>query len=193
MTHAELLAALAEVTSLLGRLGVRHFVGGSLASSAHGVPRASLDADLVAELGQQHVAGLVAGLGEAFACDEGRIRDAIVRRRSFNLIHIATMYKIDMFVSKGRPFDSQAFERARRLPLDEAPGATGHWVASAEDIVLAKLEWFRDGGAVSERQWGDVIGVLRTATAIDREYLQRWASALGVADLMQRALAEAAA
>jgi hypothetical protein len=102
------------------------------------------------------------------------------------------MFKIDVFVPKGRPFDDEAASRARAVDLDGRPGVRSFPVASAEDTVLAKLEWFRAGGGVSERQWHDVVGVLKVTPDVDHAYLRRWASTLGVADLLERALAEAA-
>ena len=102
------------------------------------------------------------------------------------------MFKIDVFVSKGRPFDQEAASRARPQAIDEAEDGPLFPVASAEDVVLAKLEWFRLGGETSERQWWDVIGVLRVAEDADRAYLRRWAAALSLTDLLERALADAA-
>jgi hypothetical protein len=102
------------------------------------------------------------------------------------------MFKIDVFVSKGRPFDREAAERARPQAIDETPDAARFLVASPEDTVLAKLEWFRLCGETSERQWWDVVGILKVTEDADRSYLQRWAASLGVADLLERALAEAA-
>lgn len=191
MSEPDLLAALGPVLRVLGDLGVRHFVGGSIASSAHGVARASVDGDVVAELGPAHVSPLVAALRDTYYVPEERIRDAVARRASFNLIHLDTMLKVDVFVSRDRPFDRRAFERARPAPIAGAPGATLP-VSSAEDVVLAKLEWYRRGGEVSERQWSDVSGVLRVSgSAIDRPYLRQNAIELGVGDLLDRALAEA--
>jgi hypothetical protein len=118
------------------------------------------------------------------------IQQAIQRRGSFNLIHLNTMFKVDIFIPKGRPFDRQQFERR----IAEKVGADRDrqiWVLSAEDVVLAKLEWFRLGGEVSERQWRDILGVMKTQqSALDIAYLKQWAQTLGVADLMERALEE---
>ncbi len=190
MTAPDLFLALGPVLEVLRALDVRHYVGGSIASSAHGVPRASIDADVVAELGPRHVAPLAAALREAYYVSEERVRDAVSRRGSFNVIHLETMVKVDVFVSRDRPFDRRAFDRAR--PATPAGGSEIP-VSSAEDTILAKLEWFRRGGEVSERQWGDVLGVLRAATALDQAHLQKGAAELGVADLLARALTEAAA
>jgi len=130
VTASELLAALAPVIDALEALGVRHYIGGSVASSAHGVPRASIDADVVADLSSEHVAPLVARLGDAYYIDEGRVRSAVESRRSFNAIHLATMFKVDVFVNKRRPFDRQAQERARPESLTDASGGRRFFLAT---------------------------------------------------------------
>jgi hypothetical protein len=184
----ELAAALLPVAGALRTLGVPYYVGGSIASSARGTPRASLDADVVVALALEHVDPLIAAIGDAYyASREGMVR-AIVARRSFNLIHLATMFKIDMFVTKGRPYDVGVFDRATTEVFEVGEPAV--MVASAEDTVLAKLEWFQAGGGVSERQWSDVIGVIEGDRPLDLVYLRRWAADLGVASLLEQALAE---
>lgn len=191
MSDPDLLVALGPVLRALGDLSVRHFVGGSIASSAHGVARASVDADVVAELAAEHVGPLVAALRDTYYVPEERIRDAVARRASFNVIHLESMLKVDVFVSRDRPFDRRAFDRSRPASVGEPGGATLP-VSSAEDVVLAKLEWYRRGGEVSERQWTDVMGVLQVAgSALDVRYLRRSAVELGVGDLLHRALEEA--
>ena len=193
MTDPDLLAALGPVLDLLRELGVRHYIGGSIASSAHGVARASIDVDIVVELGPEHSERLSLGLRDGYYVPEARVRDAVARRTSFNLIHLETMVKVDVFVSKGRPFDRRAMERVRLEPAGSA-GERPLPLASAEDVVLAKLEWFRQGGEVSERQRTDVLGVLRASGAsMDVAYLDQGARELGVADLLARALHEAGA
>jgi hypothetical protein len=192
LTAPDLVAALLPVIEALDSLGVGYYVGGSVASSIHGVPRASIDADLIAELGAEHVAPLAARLSALFYLDEGRMRDAVERRLSFNVIHLASMFKVDVFVSKGRPFDVEASGRARLEALGESPDAPKARVASPEDTLLAKLEWYRRGGESSERQWSDILGLLRVRTGrLDLAYLADWARALGVADLLERASRQA--
>jgi len=187
----DIVAALEPVVDALTALGVRYQVGGSVASSALGVPRSTLDVDVVCELREEHVADFVARLVDAYYVDADMIRDAIGRRASFNVIHLATMLKVDVFVRKGRPFDRKSFERGVRRPLDDSPGARLFDVTSAEDIVLHKLEWFRLGDGVSERQWTDVVGVIAVQREeLDLAYLRRWAAELGIEDLLQRALAD---
>ena len=191
MNAPDLVAALRPVLSVLGDLGVRHFVGGSIASSAHGVARASLDVDVVAELEAVHVTRFVGALQDAYYVDVTRVRAAVESRRSFNLIHLATMFKVDVFVSKHRPFDLSAFARAGTA--SPGPGLESQPIpmASAEDVLLAKLEWYRRGGEVSERQWTDVVGIVRVVSgALDVEYLRLWAVPLGVKDLLERILGQ---
>ena len=191
MTSADLIAAVMPVAECLERLGVRWFLTGSTASSAHGIARASIDGDLVAELEPAHVDALVACLGNAYYVPAEPLRAAVGERRSFNLIHLSTMFKVHVFVSRQRGFDLAAADRATTEPLDDAADAPRLPTATPEDTVLAKLEWFRRGGEVSERQWWDIIGVLRVARHADRAHLRTWAIQLGVADLLERALAAA--
>ena len=191
MIAPDLLAAVGPVLDLLQEIGVRHYVGGSIASSAHGVARASIDADVVAELRPEHADRLSSALRGDYYVPEERVRDGIARKASFNVIHLETMLKVDVFVSKDRPFDRRAMERVRPSS-PEAADERSLPLASAEDTVLAKLEWFRRGGEVSERQWTDVLGVLRAGgDALDRRYLEDGARELAVSDLLARALAEA--
>ncbi len=190
MTEADLIAALRPVVEAFDALGVRYFLGGSIASSAHGVARASLDADLIAELDPSHIERLAHQLREAYYVPIEQMRTAAAERRSFNLIHLASMFKIDVFVSKNRPFDRSAAGRARLHAIGERTDRQ-FFVASAEDTVVAKLEWFRNGGETSERQWWDIVGVLRVGGAADHAYLRRWAGDLGVGDLLERAMVDA--
>jgi hypothetical protein len=192
LTSSDLLGALTPVIDALERLGVPCYIGGSLASSVHGVPRASIDADVIADLRPEHVGPLASALAGAYYLDQDRIEAAVQARRSFNAIHLDTMFKIDVFAAKARPFDLEALTRARPEALEDAPGARRFPVATPEDTVLAKLEWFRAGGESSERQWTDVVGILKAGgEALDRAYLARWAASIDVGDLLERALGDA--
>ena len=119
MTDSDLVAALQPVADAFDALGVRYYLGGSVASSAHGIARASLDADVVAALEPEHADALIAHLTPAYYVPVDRLRSAVTARSSFNLIHLATMFKIDVFVSKGRPFDREAAARTR--PASPSP------------------------------------------------------------------------
>jgi hypothetical protein len=187
VTEPDLLLALGPVLEVLRGLGVRHYVGGSIASSAHGVPRASIDVDVMAELAPAHTERLIAALRGTYYIPEHRVTAAIALQQSFNVIHFDSMIKVDVFVSRGRSFDDRALDRAQATTLE---GVGNVPLLSAEDTVLAKLDWFRRGGEVSERQWSDVVGVLRVSGPLDRAYLDDGARELGVADLLERARAE---
>jgi hypothetical protein len=183
------LEALIEVAAAFDEMGIRWYIGGSVASSARGVARASLDVDVVAELRHEHAVAFARRLRSTFYVDEESILDALRHRSSFNMVHLPTALKVDVFAPRDRPFDRAALSRAVREPLDLEGTGPAYPVATSEDVVISKLEWFRDGGEVSERQWTDVLGVLRIAgDAIDRAYLERTAASLGLSPLLERAL-----
>ena len=180
---------LRRVVQVLDSLGVRHALGGSFASSYHGKARTTMDADLVVDLGLDHAAALARALGDRFYMDVEVARTAIRTRGSFNVISLDTSFKVDLFVLGERPYDRVAFERRRRVDLGDGLACD---IVSPEDIILAKLAWFRAGGAVSDLQWGDVLGVLRgQGPRLDRSYLAKWAGALDLWDLLKRATDEA--
>lgn len=182
---------LLEVLDVLEHLGLRHHLGGSYASSVHGLPRQTRDADLVVEFHEEAVPGFVKSLEDRFYLDEDRIRHAVRRRSSFNLIHLATGFKVDVFVKGTALFDESELKRSQVAELAEMGGRAVP-VKSPEDTVLRKLLWFSEGGKTSERQWSDVLGVLKVQRqTLELEYLERWADVLGVRDLLTRALEEA--
>ena len=187
----EQIAVTLAVVDTLDALGVLYAIGGSFASALHGVMRATMDADLVADLRLEHVEPLAQALDDAFYADAEMMRDAIRRHGSFNLIHLDTVFKVDVFVAKPRPFDRSQLARRQLHLLSEDPERHAY-ITSAEDIILSKLEWYRMGGEVSERQWRDVLGVLKVqGDRLDRDYVRRMAVELGVTDLLERALEEA--
>ncbi len=189
MNQTGILLAMAPVIEAFERLGIGYYVGGSVASSAHGLPRTTLDVDLVADLAPQQVGALVAALEDDDYIDADAIHDAIRHDASFNLVHLATMVKLDVYVLKRRTYDQGAFARAGKAFL--VPQESGFQVAlsSAEDVVLYKLHWFRLGGEVSDRQWSDVLGVLKVqGSSLDLQYMRKWADDLQVADLLRQAL-----
>jgi hypothetical protein len=188
---SEPVQATLRVIEALEALGVPYLIGGSLASAVHGVVRTTLDADLLADLRLEHVEPLTLALGEAFYVDAESIRDAIQRRSTFNVIHLETMFKVDIFIPKPRPFDQVQLQRRTKQVIATDPEHEAY-VASAEDTILAKLEWYRRGSEVSDRQWQDVLGVLKVqGNRLDLAYLRQWATSLGVSDLLEKALAEA--
>jgi hypothetical protein len=186
----EQIVATKLVTDALDALDVPYVIGGSFASALHGVMRATMDADLVADLRLEHAAPLAQALGGGFYADVEMMRDAIRRRSSFNVIHLETAFKVDVFVAKSRPFDRSQLARRQSYLLSDDPEYSA-FVASAEDIVLSKLEWYRLGGEVSDRQWRDVLGVLQVqGERLDRDYMRAMAGELNVTDLLARAFQE---
>ena len=190
MNDPEFLRGALLVADTLDALGVPYAIGGSLATVLHGIPRTTIDADLVADLQPEHISPFVRTLRDEFHVDPLAIVDAMQRRSSFNLIHRTSMFKVDVFLPKERTFDRMQLQRrSREVILDEPERMA--WVTSAEDIILAKLEWFRMGGEVSERQWRDVLGVMKTqGTRLDEAYLRHWAAELEISDLLERAFSE---
>lgn len=179
------------VAGTFERLGIPYLVGGSLASSLHGIPRATLDADVVAGIEPTHVAHLVGAFGEAFYLDEGAIREAVKQRASFNLIHLETLFKVDVFVAKDDPASLEQMRRRQTFVIRRAPRRE-LVVASPEDVVAHKLYWFKLGDEVAERQWADAVGVPKVAgESLDLAYLWRIAELRGVEGLLRRALEEA--
>jgi hypothetical protein len=181
-----------KVVQALEALRVPYVVCGSVASAIHGIPRTTMDSDLVADLSQEHVTPLAAALQSEFYLDEDSMRESIDRRSSFNVIYIDTMFKVDLFIPKARSFDQAQLADRVEMEVTSDPQRKA-WFVTAENIVLAKLEWFQLGDQVSERQWRDVLGVLKTqGKNLDFAYMQQMAKTLGVADLLKLALDEAA-
>jgi hypothetical protein len=175
--------------AVLEELGIEYALGGSLASSLQGEPRSTNDVDFAVRLEAHHVTPLVARLAPDFVVDESSLRDAIRHGRSTQVYFLPFVLKIDVFVRGASAFDRSEF--ARRVPVHIA-GHARLYAASAEDNLLRKLLWFRDGGGVSDRQWRDVLGILRVSgPGLDHRYLQQWAVRLGVKDLLERAVAQA--
>ncbi len=188
MSGALAISALLRVLELLDGLGVRYVVGGSFASSAHGVPRSTNDADVVVDMSVSQAQGLAGQLGAGFYSDVRMMEDALQRGTSFNVIHLSSNFKIDFFPSGADPFRRSELTRRRA----ELIGQATVYFSSPEDIILAKLRWYRDGGEVSERQWRDILGVIEVqGERLDRAHLRRWAFELQVEDLLDRALGEA--
>jgi hypothetical protein len=181
-----------KVTAVFEKLGVRYLIGGSLASTLHGMVRTTQDSDIITEMRPEHIQPFVAALQSEFYIDEEMIAESIQRNSSFNIIHRESMFKVDVFIPRPRPFLQSQLVRAQRQTFPYETEISAKF-ASPEDVILAKLEWYRMGGEVSERQWRDILGVLKTrAGELDFDYLRKWAKELKVSDLLERADGEAA-
>jgi hypothetical protein len=180
-----------RVTNILETLDVPYLIGGSLASTLYGMVRMTQDSDIVTEMQFEHVQPFIESLQDEFYMDEEMIAEAIERHSSFNIIHRETMFKVDVFIPHERPFLQSQLARAKKQTFTFESEVSAKF-ASPEDTVLSKLEWYRMGGEVSDRQWRDVLGVLKTHTGeLDLDYLQKWARELDVSDLLDRALDDA--
>ena len=191
MKKPDIVAALDTVIGCFEKLGIAYYIGGSVASSAYGIARATMDVDLVANVKIRQVNRLVKALEADYYIDAEMIRDAIHRSTSFNLIHLETMIKIDVFIVKDEPYDSKALTRRQPDTLDEE-SSRKFYLSSPEDIILNKLQWYQRSGRVSQRQWKDVSGILKVqAGKLDLEYLKYWASKLNLSDLLNRSFDDA--
>jgi len=175
-----------KVAAALTSTGGEYFVGGSLASSLQGEPRATNDIDFVISLPAGRINALRDALGGDFEVDTDMLRDAVLHARSANAFYLPVVTKIDFFGRGYEPFDDSEFSRRRAVVV----GAQGESlvVKSAEDTVLRKLLWFREGGSVSEKQWRDIVGVLRISDKmLDTVYLDSWARRLDLTELLATA------
>lgn len=180
--------AIDPVVAAFEKLSIPYYIGGSIASSAFGVPRATLDVDLVAIIMRRQVTPLANYLQGKYYFDPDQIILAIKRKSSFNLIHLASMIKVDVFIKKDREYDQESFSRIKADTLIEGD-SRNYFLAAPEDIILNKLEWFQLGGEVSDRQWGDILGVMRVqGESLDMKYLRSWAKKLALTDLLEKAL-----
>ncbi len=163
---------------LLGQAGIPYMLTGSFASGFHGAPRATQDIDIVIAPDGRSLNRFLSSLGEdKYYVSREAARDAYERESLFNVVDYASGWKIDFICRKARPFSHEEFARRAQHRLAEKMV----FVASAEDVVLSKLEWAKV--SASDRQLEDVAGILRIqGDKLDRSYLARWIEELGLED-----------
>ncbi len=179
------------VAAVLDDIGCEYFIGGSVASSLQGEPRATNDIDMVVAMMPHRVREFAEKLGPDFEVDQDMLRDALTRGSCANIFYLPMVTKVDLFALGPSRYDEVEFNRRRKVKVR----STGEelFVKAPEDTVLRKLLWYRDGGEVSSKQWRDIVEVLRVSAAeINQQYLVTWASSLRVDDLLSRAQSEAA-
>ena len=179
---------LKPLSAALNSLGLPFTIVGSMASSARGIPRATMDIDIVVRIGPFHAERLAVALGAEWYVEPAQIRDAIQAGRAFNVIHMRSGWKVDFFPAHSE-FHASEMQRATMEPVVIEGDEVSCPVSPAEDTLLAKRRWYRDGGETSDRQWGDITGLIGANPDLDLEYVRPWASRLGVSDLLARALA----
>lgn len=182
---------LKDVAAMLATLSVPYFVTGSVASSSLGVPRSTLDIDLVADFSAKSLEGLYKALGDRFYFETEAIKKAYRDNKSFNVIHLPSALKVDFFFPRRQPYAQVALNRRQLIEIDLDGDSRKVYFSTPEDLILSKLDWFRQGGRVSEKQWLDILGLLRVQQGkLDLAFLRKWAAELGVEDLFEKALEE---
>jgi hypothetical protein len=176
-------AIVPRIIGALEQAGIPYMLTGSFAGAYHGVPRATQDIDMVIAPTAEQLAALVDLLpADTYYVDREAALDALRRESQFNVIDLATGWKVDLIVRKSRPFSRSEF--ARRATVEH--GGTKLVIVSAEDLILAKMEWAKRGG--SQRQIEDAAGILRTRFAeLDTDYLDDWIRELRLEEQWQAA------
>lgn len=175
-----LFAALSAVVEVLDDVGVPHMVSGSVASARHGETRATQDIDIVIDPTSDQIDRVCDGF-RSLGWYVGDGRAALQHRSQFNVIDTASGWKVDLVIRRDRPFSREEFDRRVQATI----GGVDTWIVTVEDSILSKLEWAAAGG--SERQLADVRSMLsQQGDRLDRAYLARWATELGVDRLLQQ-------
>jgi hypothetical protein len=186
----DILIAMKSAVDIFAQLGVAYYIGGSVASSIYGMIQAAQDVDVIANLQLEQVSSLVTRLQTDYYVDEEVVRNAIQQRTWFNIIHLESIVKIDVFLPKNRLFDQQVFQRAQQQVLEE--DCQPFYIASPEDTILTQLEWHRRKGEIADDKWNTILGILKVrATTLDLAYLQQWATTLGIDALLEQACVDA--
>lgn len=189
---SDLEIVLRKITEALTSLQIRFVVGGSISSSIFGIPRSTNDVDILLELDRERAAALVGLLKGQFYIDADRVQGSVSTQRSFSIIHLATLLKVDFFIRVSDPWLEEEMRRKRQERISNEADSITIPVSSPEDNILHKLRWFLMGGLVSEKQWKDILGVLKVQQKnLDYDYLRRWAIVMGLAELLDKALHEA--
>jgi hypothetical protein len=177
--------ALQLLLSKLDECGIPYMITGSFASNIHGLPRATQDADVVIEVEQGTLERFLESLGPAFYRSMEAAMDALAREQMFNVVHLETGFKVDLIVRKSRPFSKMEFSRRQAaFYLGQ-----NRWFATAEDTILAKLEWSKM--ADSERQFSDALNIAKLQKEnLDRAYLEKWAKELDILDVLEKLFRE---
>lgn len=174
------LIALKTVIERLEKGAIPYMVSGSMAAAHYSTPRMTRDIDIVVEIGALHVQPMMALFSKDFYIDEEMIGEAVKEQRMFNVIHNATMVKIDFVVRKNEPYRQTEFKRRKQVQF----GDIKIWIVSAEDLVISKLFWAKDSH--SEQQLKDVENIMQSQPNIDRPYMESWIKSLGLEKLYER-------
>lgn len=174
------IVALKTVVARLEKANIPYMISGSMAAAHYTMPRMTRDIDIVIELNGPDVPKMVELFSKDFYIDKAMVEEAVNDQRMFNVIHNATMMKIDFVVRKNEPYRKMEFERRRRVQF----GDVKIWIVSVEDLVISKLYWAKD--SMSEIQLNDVKNILKSQPDIDRKYLESWVKSLDLEKIYER-------
>ena len=188
---ADTVRATLRVAEILESLQVPFFVGGSIAGNVLGEIRSTKDVDFVADLREIHAQPLIEAMRGEFYVPVDMVHECIRERRIFNVIYLPDHFKVDFFPMRDTVFAREEMSRRMRVFFFRDPERTIP-IATPEDLILSKLDWYRKGRGASDLQWRDVMGVLKVhGESLDRGYMSKMGITLGVSDLLVRALEEA--
>jgi len=181
-----------RLTDVLDELKIRYAIGGSIASSIYGTPRFTQDADITVQSFSSVAEQLYEKLKSDFYISKEAMYQTLKSSGSFNIIHLETVFKIDIFIQANNDFEKSLLVRSRKINISESIDKP-FCLVSPEDVILLKLRWYKQTGCVSDRQWSDILGVLAVQkNNLDFEYLKNWAKKLGLNELLQKAMSESA-
>lgn len=183
--------ALEPLIKIFKELSISYYICGSVASSAFGISRTTQDIDIVSNIKIESVDTIFEILKKEYFIDKEMILDAINTKTSFNLIHLETMLKLDIFILKNENYHLMTLSRAIEDRLEQNEDSLRIFLSTPEDIILSKLIWYKMGDEISERQWLDIRGVIKIQSKnLDLEYLMQWAKELKVFSLLTKAFSE---
>ncbi len=190
MAEPQDMIVLQNFIDILEEMNIIYALGGSMASSVYGKVRFTQDADIIVEPFDDIAEKLFERLKSQYYISKDAMYHALEHQSSFNIIHLESAFKIDVFVRKNTLFEKQVLARRKPLKLSDTLEKRVSMV-SPEDIILLKLCWYRDGGCVSQNQWEDVLGVLHVQNEkLDLAYLNKYSAVLKINDLLQKAKLE---
>lgn len=170
------------IVGVLDRLHIPYLVTGSVAAMAYGEPRLTNDIDIIADVKEPHIPGLLAAFpAEEYYISDDMIREAIRHKGQFNIIHPASGLKVDIIIRTNSPFDISRFRRVRRIQPAETYEAD---FSSPEDVIIKKMEFYKEGG--SEKHLRDITGILKVSgNNVDMKYIEDWAGRLGLLEIWE--------
>lgn len=185
------LEILKNFTDILESLGITYVIGGSVASSIYGKVRFTQDIDMTVEPFESKADEFFRLVRSDFYISSDAMQQALSMKSSFNVVHLESAFKIDVFIQNDTEFEKQLLPRRKFMKLSDR-FEKAFSIVSAEDIILLKLMWYRQTDCRSEKQWEDILSVLEVQKdELDLGYLKKWAGVLRIDQLLANAISEA--